>query len=118
MQYLLRMTLCVVATTVMLSVVAPTAWAQNINEDLLKRGMTLTVVIQAFGQPVQMEWVNLKGKPILFIFYPTDQADAIIQQNGRMLLPLGFVAEALAGWGKEFYDRIKFPQQPTAPTTP
>ena len=86
------------------------------NEDKLV--LTNGVVIQAFGQPVQVEWVNLKGKPILFIFYPTDQADAIIQQNGRMLLPLGFVAEALAGWGKEFYDWGKSPQQPAPPTTP
>ena len=117
MRYLQRMTLCV-ATAVMLSVVTPAVWAQNINEDLLKKGMTLPVVIQTFGQPVQMEWVNLKGRPVLFIFYPTDQADAVVRQDGRTLLPLGFVAEALAGWGKDFYDRHKFPQQPADPTTP
>jgi hypothetical protein len=76
------------------------------------------VAVQAFGQPVQVEWVNLKGRPVLFIFYPTDQSDAIIGQDGRMLLPLGFVAEALAGWGKEFYDQKKSPQQPAEPGPP
>jgi len=117
MRYLQRMTLCV-ATAVMLSVVAPAAWAQSSGEDLLKKGMTLPMVIQTFGQPVEMEWVNLKGKPVLFIFYPTDQADAVVRQDGRMLLPLGFVAEGLAGWGKDFYDRHKFPQQPADPGSP
>ena len=117
MRYLQRMPLCV-AIAVMLSVAAPAAWAQNINEDLLKKGMTLPVAIQAFGQPVHVEWVNPKGKPILFIFYPTDQSDAVMLKDGRRLLPLGFVAEALAGWGKDFYDQNNPPQQPADPAMP
>jgi hypothetical protein len=117
MQDLQRVPLCV-AIAVMLSVAASAAWAKNIDEDLLKKGMTLPVAIQAFGQPDHVEWVNLKGKPVLFIFYPTDQSDAVILQDGRRLLPLGFAAEVLVGWGKDFYDQTKPPPPPADPAMP
>ena len=35
-----------------------------------------------------------------------------------MLLPLGFVTEALAGWGKEFYEQNKSPQVPKGQSAP
>jgi hypothetical protein len=93
------------------------AWAADINRDLLKRGMTLNEVVVTFGQPAQMEWVNLKGTAVLFIFYPTDKSDAVFKQDGSMWLPLGFVTELLAGWGKEFYEEVRFPKgaEPSSP---
>ncbi len=117
MRYVLRLTLCV-ATAVMLSVAAPPAWAQDVNRDLLKRGMSLNDVVLTFGQPTQMEWVNLSGTAVLFIFYPTDQSDAVVRRDGLRLLPLGFVTEALAGWGKEFYEQNRSPQAPQGPSAP
>lgn len=117
MRHLLRPSLCV-AIAVMLSVAAQAAWAQDINRDLLRSGMSLNDVVLAFGQPTQIEWVNLRGTAVLFIFYPTDKSDAVVRQDGLRLLPLGFMTEALAGWGKEFYEQNRFPQAPKEPSTP
>ncbi len=108
MRHLLRVSACVliaVAIWAMPQVVR----AEDVNRDLLQKGLKLVQVIEAFGQPAQMEWVNLKGTPVLFIFYPSDKSDAIQLADGRKLLPLGFVIEALEGWGKDFYQQVKFP---------
>lgn len=117
MRYLQRMTLCV-AIAVVLSVAAPAARAQDVNRDLLQKGMSLNDVVLTFGQPTQIEWINLSGTAVLFIFYPTDQSDAVVRQDGLMLLPLGFVTETLAGWGKTFYEQNKSPQKPAEPSNP
>src|SRR5207247_3002723 len=76
MRYLLRrrllwMAVCVwIAAT--LGTAVPIARADGFNPDLLKTGMTLTDVVQAFGQPNRMEWVNQKGTPVLFLFYTNE----------------------------------------------
>jgi hypothetical protein len=111
------MTACA-AIAVLLSVAAQVAWAQDINRDLLKKGMSLNDVVLTFGQPAQIEWVNLSGTAVLFIFYPTDQSDAVVRQDGRLLLPMGFVTEALAGWGKDFYEQNRSPQISPGPNAP
>ncbi len=110
MRQLLRVSACVliaVAVWTMPQVVR----ADDVNRDLLQKGLKLVQAIEAFGQPAQMEWVNLKGTPVLFIFYPSDQSDAIQLADGRTLLPLGFVIESLEGWGKDYYQQTKFPTQ-------
>jgi len=72
MRYLLRrrlpwMAACIgIAATLWAAV--PTAQADGFNPDLLKTGMALPDVVQAFGQPNRMEWVNQKGTPVLFLF--------------------------------------------------
>lgn len=97
----------------------PIARADGLNLDLLKEGMTLMEVIQAFGQPARMDWVNQKGTPVFFLFYPTEDRfsllrplgnDLVTLEDGRTYTPLGFVTETLAGWGKKFYDQARFPQ--------
>lgn len=117
MRDLQRMTACA-AIAVLLSVAAQAAWAQDINRDMLKKGMSLNDVVLTFGQPAQIEWVNLSGTSVLFIFYPTDQSDAVVRQDGRLLLPMGFVTEALAGWGKDFYEENRAPQLSPGPGAP
>lgn len=112
----LCVTVCVV--TVLAVVAASTVWAGDLNRDLLKKGMSLNDVILTFGQPAQIEWVNLSGTAVLFVFYPTDQSDAVFRKDGLLLLPLGFVTEALAGWGKDFYEKNQAPQGPPAPKGP
>lgn len=116
MRHLPRLALCVV--TAVFLVAAPAAWADEVNRDLLKKGMSLNDVVLTFGQPAQIEWVNLSGTAVLFIFYPTDQSDAVFRKDGLMLLPLGFVTEALAGWGKDFYEQNRSPQIPGGSGSP
>ncbi len=116
MRHLLRLALCVVTAAFLMA--APSAWADDLNRDLLKKGMSLNDVILTFGQPAQLEWNNLSGTAVLFIFYPTDQSDAVVRSDGRLLLPLGFVTEALAGWGKDFYEQNRSPQSPNRSGSP
>ena len=116
MRRLYRLTLCVAAAVLL--VAAQAAWADDLNRGLLRKGMSLNDVVLTFGQPTQIEWINLSGTAVLFIFYPTEQSDAVVRQDGLMLLPLGFVTEALAGWGKEFYEQNKSPQAPKEPNAP
>ena len=121
MRYVLRRWLCIMvcAVTVVVVVAAPAAWAGNLNGDLLKKGMSLNDVVLTFGQPAQMEWINLRGTAVLFIFYPTDKSDdAVFRKDGAMWLPLGFVTEALAGWGKDFYEQNRAPQASPGPSAP
>ena len=118
-----RRLLCLAAgvvTAATLWAAVPIAQADGVNPDLLKTGMPLTEVVQAFGQPNRMEWVNQKGTPVLFLFYPTEDRfslrrpfgnDLVTLEDGRTYTPLGFVTEVLAGWGKKFYDQTRFPQQ-------
>jgi hypothetical protein len=97
-------------------VFAPLSWAV-VDRSLLKKGMTLPEVVQAFGQPDSMEWVNFKGQAILFVFFETPDkgffqggpvgGDTITRDNGRTALPLGFMTDQLAGWGKRFYFQFK-----------
>ena len=99
---------------------AATAWADSLDRDALKQGMTLNEVVQIFGQPVRMEWVNMKGQGVFFLFYddedcllclgPILDRDLLKQDDGRTVLPMGFVTEQLAGWGRKFYQQIKFPE--------
>ncbi len=120
MRYVLRRWLCrmVCAVTVVVVVTAPAAWAGDLNRDLLKKGMSLNDVVLTFGQPAQMEWINLSGTAMLFIFYPTDKSDAVFRKDGAMFLPLGFVTESLAGWGKDFYEQNRAPQASPGPSAP
>ena len=94
----------------------PPSWA-DMNRTLLKTGMSLPEAVQAFGQPDSIEWVNSQGQPILFVFFETADknflqggpmgGDTVKRDDGRTVLPLGFVAERLAGWGKKFYIQLK-----------
>ena len=93
--------------------------AAVLDRNALKKGMTLPEVVEAFGQPDQIEWVNANGQPVLFVFYPTEDQVALLHpfgkdvltlEDGRVYIPLGFVTERLAGWGKKFYERTKFPE--------
>ena len=120
MRYVLRRWLCmmVCAVTVVVAVAAPAARADDLNRDLLKKGMSLNDVVLTFGQPAQMEWINMSGTAMLFIFYPTDKSDAVFRKDGAMFLPLGFVTEALAGWGRDFYEQNRSPKGPPAPKDP
>jgi len=124
MRYLLRRRLlwlaACVGTAATLWAAVPIAWADGLNPDLLKTGMTLPDVVQVFGQPNRMEWVNQKGTPVLFLFYPTEDRfslrrpfgnDLVTLEDGRTYTPLGFVTETLAGWGRKFYDQTRVPQQ-------
>jgi hypothetical protein len=124
MRYVLRgrllwMAACVGITAVVW-VAVPIARADGLNPDLLKPEMTLTQVVLAFGQPSRMEWVNQKGTPVLFLFYPTEDRfsllrpfgnDLVTLEDGGTYTPLGFVTETLAGWGKKFYDQVRLPQR-------
>lgn len=93
---------------------APT-WAE-IDRAVLKQGMSLPEVVQAFGQPDSMEWVNFKGQTILVVFFASEDkgllqggplgGDTVKRNDGRTFLPMGFVTEQLAGWGKKFYTKI------------
>lgn len=84
--------------------------AEGLDKDLLKIGMTLPEVVEGFGQPLRMEWVNLKGQPVLFLFYPYDGFfDGLKQEDGGKVIPLGFLTEKLAGWGRKFYEQTKAP---------
>lgn len=98
---------------------AAPAWARDLNRDLLEKGMTLSEAIQTFGQPVRMEWVNLRGQAVFFLFYEAEDCalclgpldrDVLKHEDGRVFLPLGFVTEQLAGWGRKFYRQVKFPE--------
>jgi len=120
MRQALRCWLCtmVCAVAVLALVAAPAAGADDLNRDLLKKGMSLNEVVMVFGQPAQIEWVNLSGTAVLFVFYPTDKSDGVLRQDGRLLLPLGFATEALAGWGKDFYEANRTPQPSPVPNAP
>jgi hypothetical protein len=84
--------------------------AQALDKDALKMGMTLPEIVERFGQPLRMEWVNLKGTPVLFLFYPYDGLfDGLKQEDGRKTIPLGFLSEKLGGWGRKFYEQSKSP---------
>ena len=95
---------------------APPTWA-DIDRAALKRGMSLPEVVQAFGQPDAMEWVNFKGQTILVVFFATEDkgilqggpfgGDTVKRDDGQTFLPLGFVTDQLSGWGKKFYTQIK-----------
>ena len=97
----------------------PDSLPAGLDRSALKKGMTLPEVVEAFGQPDKMEWVSVKGQPVLFAFYPTEDQIALLHpfgkdvltlEDGRVYIPLGFVTERLAGWGKKFYERSKFPE--------
>ena len=91
------------------------AWA-DIDRTALKQGMSLPEVVQAFGQPDAMEWVNFKGQTILVVFFASADkgllqggpmgGDTVKRDDGRTFLPLGFVTDQLTGWGKKFYTQI------------
>ena len=93
----------------------PPAWA-DIDRTVLKKGMSLPEVVQAFGQPDAMEWVNFKGQTILVVFFASEDkgllqggpfgGDSVKRDDGRTFLPLGFVTDQLTGWGKKFYTQI------------
>lgn len=94
---------------------APPAWAE-IDRAALKIGMSLPDVVQAFGLPDSMEWVNFKGQTILVVFFASEDkgllqggplgGDTVKRDDGRTFLPLGFVTDQLTGWGKKFYTQI------------
>ena len=98
---------------------APPAWA-DIDRAALKKGMSLPDVVQAFGLPDSMEWVNFKGQAILVVFFATEDkgflqggpfgGDTVKRDDGQTFLPLGFVTDQLTGWGKKFYTQIKSPE--------
>ncbi len=108
-----------VLTAIVLWAMPSEAGAADLNRDLLKQGMPLSEAIEAFGQPVRVEWVNLKGTAIFFMFYESEDCllcletiqgtGALALEDGRTVLPLGFVTETLAGWGKKFYQQAKSP---------
>ena len=92
------------------------SWALA-DRSVLKQGMSLPEVVQSFGLPDSIEWVNFQGQAILFVFFETaDQGffqggplggDTVTRDNGRTALPLGFMTDQLAGWGKRFYFQFK-----------
>ena len=102
-------------------VVVSQAWAGPINKDQLKPGMTLTETINTFGQPLQMEWLNVSGQAMLFMFYESETCalcleavtgqDVIVQPDGRVVIPLGFTFNGLSGWGKKYYEGVKLPSR-------
>jgi len=110
MRHLLRVSACVLIA-VALWAMPQVVLANDVNRDLLKKDLKLVQAVEAFGQPIFMEWVNLKGTPVLFIFYPSDESDTVQLTDGRTVLPLGFVTESLEGWGKDYYQQTKFPTQ-------
>jgi len=113
--------LAAVAVVLLISAPPPPAWADPINKDQLKLGMPLSDTLQAFGQPSEVEWVNLKGQAVLFLFYEGQTCtvclelftgqDVIQRQDGRLLYPLGFIVDALSGWGRSYYESIKLPKE-------
>jgi len=110
MRHLLRVSACVLIALALWAM-PQVVRADDINRDLLKKDLKLVQAVEAFGQPIFMEWVNLKGTPVLFIFYPSDESDTVQLTDGRTVLPLGFVTESLEGWGKDYYQETKFPTQ-------
>jgi hypothetical protein len=86
------------------------SWAADLDRKALKQGLSLPEVVQAIGQPDHIEWLNVQGQAVLFVFYDTDGKDVIKGEDGRTFLPLGFVTERLAGWGKRFYEQAKSPK--------
>ena len=98
------------------SVFASLSWAV-VDRSVLKKGMSLPEVVQSFGLPDSIEWVNFQGQAILFVFFETADkgilqggpfgGDTITRDNGRTALPLGFMTDQLAGWGKKFYFQFK-----------
>ena len=119
---LLRLSWLTVTLLTVMALCGPAtpAWADGLDRDALKKGMSLNEVVQAHGQPVRMEWVNLKGQAVFFLFYEAEDCllclgtilgkDVLTQEDGRTILPLGFVTERLAGWGRKFYEQAKFPE--------
>ncbi len=111
-----------VVTAVVVGLAAVPAGARDLDRSALKPGMTLNEAVQAFGQPDAIEWVNAKGQAVFFLFFENEgkdllklQAgpiggDVITRDDGRTYLPLGFVTERLAGWGKKYYQQIKSPE--------
>jgi hypothetical protein len=111
--------LALLAIGITLGAAGPADAGTGLDRSALKKGMTLPEVVAAFGQPDQIEWVNVKGQSMLFVFYPTEDQIALLHpfgkdvltlEDGRVYVPLGFVTERLAGWGKKFYERTKFPE--------
>jgi hypothetical protein len=96
-----------ILTLLMMCLLGSAVGARELDRGALKKGMTLPEVVQAFGQPVRMEWVNANGQAVLFVFYDTAGRDVLKQADGRTVLPMGFVTERLAGWGKKFYKQLK-----------
>jgi hypothetical protein len=94
-------------------------WAA-VDRSELKKGMSLPQVVQAFGLPASMEWVNFKGQAILVVFFESEDkgffqggplgGDTVKREDGRTFLPLGFVTDQLTGWGKKFYLQITSPE--------
>ena len=111
-----------VVTALALGGPAVPTWAGDLDRDALKVGMTLSEVVETFGQPVRMEWVNMKGQAVFVLFYESEDrdllklqagpigGDTIKGEDGRTVLPLGFVTGRLAGWGRKFYKQVKFPE--------
>lgn len=117
MRQLLRISACVLIA-IAIWAMPQIAAAADLDRSLLKTGMTLPEVVAAFGQPTQIEWVNMSGTPVLFLFYEAEDCllclgpwdpDVLTQNDGRTVLPLGFVTEKLANWGGKFYRQVKFP---------
>jgi hypothetical protein len=108
-----------VATAVGVGLAAAPAGARDFDRSALKPGLTLNEAVQAFGQPDAIEWVNAKGQAVFFLFFENEgkdllklQAgpiggDVVTRGDGRTYLPLGFVTERLAGWGKKYYEQVK-----------
>ena len=113
--------LAAVAAVLLIGAPPPPAWADPINKDQIKLGMTLSDTLQAFGQPAEVEWVNLKGQAVLFLFYEGQTCtvclelftgqDVIERQDGRLLYPLGFISDAVSGWGRSYYENMKLPKE-------
>jgi hypothetical protein len=92
------------------------SWAV-VDRSVLKKGMTLPEVVESFGLPDSIEWVNFQGQAILFVFFETADkgllqggplgGDTVTRDNGRTALPLGFMTDQLAGWGKRYYFQFK-----------
>jgi hypothetical protein len=119
MRHLLRVSACVLIAVAVWAM-PQSAGAADLDRSRLKTGMTLPEVVEAFGQPIQIEWINMKGTPVLFLFYEAEDCllclgpwdpDVLTQNDGRTVLPLGFVTERLANWGGKFYQQVKFPTQ-------
>jgi len=111
-----------VVTVLGVGLAAAPAGARDLDRSALKPGLTLNEAVQAFGQPDAIEWVNAKGQGVFFLFFENEgkdllklQAgpiggDVVTRDDGRTYLPLGFVTERLAGWGKKYYQQIKPPE--------
>ena len=119
MRYLLRVS-AYVLIAIALWTMPQIVRAADLDRSRLKTGMTLPEVVAAFGQPIQIEWVNMSGTPVLFIFYEAEDCllclgplsrDLLTLNDGLTVLPLGFVTQSLANWGGKFYRQVKFPTQ-------